>query len=69
VASADASSVAGTPSFFINGKRHHGAYDLGTLTVTVRAARTRRDQAPCCEPSEQLKGGARLGDQHRPPDP
>ena len=39
VASADASGVAGTPSFFINGKRHTGAYDVGTLTRAVKAAR------------------------------
>jgi protein-disulfide isomerase len=30
--------VAGTPSFFINGKRHEGAYDVQTLTAAVRAA-------------------------------
>ncbi|MGH2925947.1 MAG: Na+/H+ antiporter NhaA [Solirubrobacterales bacterium] len=41
VASADASGVAGTPSFFINGRRHNGAYDAVTLTRAVRAARTR----------------------------
>jgi Na+/H+ antiporter NhaA len=41
VASADASGVSGTPSFFINGRRHHGAYDIETLTAAVRAARTR----------------------------
>jgi protein-disulfide isomerase len=41
VASADASGVAGTPSFFINGKRHHGAYDVATLTSAVHAARGR----------------------------
>jgi hypothetical protein len=41
VASADASGVAGTPSFFINGKRHHGSYDVVTLTSAVRAARSR----------------------------
>jgi protein-disulfide isomerase len=41
VASADASGVAGTPSFFINGRRHRGAYDVDTLTTTVRAARGR----------------------------
>jgi protein-disulfide isomerase len=41
VASADSSGVAGTPSFFINGRRHQGAYDLETLTAAVRAARTR----------------------------
>ena len=38
VASADVSGVAGTPSFFINGKRHEGAYDVQTLTAAVRAA-------------------------------
>jgi Na+/H+ antiporter NhaA len=41
VGSADASGVAGTPSFFINGRRHHGAYDVATLTAAVRAARAR----------------------------
>jgi protein-disulfide isomerase len=41
VASADASGVAGTPSFFINGRRHDGAYDVATLTAAVRSARTR----------------------------
>ncbi len=41
VASADASGVSGTPTFFINGRRHQGAYDLGTLKASVRAARTR----------------------------
>ncbi|MGW7530545.1 Na+/H+ antiporter NhaA [Streptomyces sp. NPDC054783] len=41
VESADLSSVAGTPTFFINGRRHHGAYDLTSLTAAVRAARER----------------------------
>lgn len=41
VATADASGVAGTPTFFINGRRHHGAYDLASLTSAVRAARVR----------------------------
>ena len=39
VASADASGVAGTPSFFINGRRHQGAYDIETLSSAVRRAR------------------------------
>lgn len=39
VASADASGVSGTPSFFINGRRHHGAYDIDALTNAVAAAR------------------------------
>ena len=37
-ASGDRSGVAGTPTFFINGRRHHGAYDLATLTAAVRLA-------------------------------
>ena len=41
VASADASGVSGTPTFFINGRRHQGAYDIDTLTAAVRAARNR----------------------------
>ncbi len=41
VASADASGVSGTPTFFVNGRRHQGAYDLDTLTAIVRSARTR----------------------------
>jgi Na+/H+ antiporter NhaA len=44
VGSADASGVAGTPSFFINGRRHQGAYDVATLTSAVRSAQ-RREQA------------------------
>jgi protein-disulfide isomerase len=41
VSSADASEVAGTPTFFINGRRHYGAYDAGALTAAVRAANVR----------------------------
>ncbi|HEY1690253.1 MAG TPA: Na+/H+ antiporter NhaA [Solirubrobacteraceae bacterium] len=41
VAGADASGVSGTPSFFVNGRRHHGAYDLQSLTDAVRHARVR----------------------------
>jgi protein-disulfide isomerase len=41
VASADASGVVGTPTFFINGKRHQGAYDTATLANEVRRARWR----------------------------
>jgi len=39
--SADVSGVTGTPTFFINGRRHHGAYDIDTLSAAVRAARAR----------------------------
>jgi protein-disulfide isomerase len=39
--SADLSGVSGTPTFFINGRRHYGAYDIDTLTKAVRTARAR----------------------------
>jgi Na+/H+ antiporter NhaA len=38
---ADLSGVSGTPSFFINGRRHNGAYDLAALEDAVRLARVR----------------------------
>jgi protein-disulfide isomerase len=46
VASADASGVAGTPSFFINGRRHQGAYDVDALRRAVWIARTRAGLLP-----------------------
>jgi Na+/H+ antiporter NhaA len=39
--SADLSSVSGTPTFFVNGIRHYGAYDIATLTAAVKAAAAR----------------------------
>jgi len=41
VDSADLSGVSGTPTFFINERRHHGAYDIGTLSAAVKTARAR----------------------------
>jgi Na+/H+ antiporter NhaA len=41
VDSADISAVSGTPTFFINGLRHYGAYDIATLSAAVKAARAR----------------------------
>jgi Na+/H+ antiporter NhaA len=41
VESADLSGVSGTPTFFINGQRHYGAYDIETLTKAVKTARAR----------------------------
>ena len=38
---ADLSGVSGTPTFFINGIRQYGAYDIATLSAAVRAARVR----------------------------
>ena len=41
VDSADLSGVTGTPTFFVNDKRHYGAYDIDALTEAVRSARAR----------------------------
>jgi Na+/H+ antiporter NhaA len=41
VDSADLSGVSGTPTFFVNGRRHYGAYDMATLSTAVRAAGAR----------------------------
>jgi Na+/H+ antiporter NhaA len=41
VDSADLSGVSGTPTFFVNGRRHYGAYDIATLVAAVRAAGAR----------------------------
>jgi Na+/H+ antiporter NhaA len=38
---ADLSGVSGTPTFFVNGLRHQGAYDAVTLAEAVRTARKR----------------------------
>lgn len=39
VDSADLSSVSGTPTFFVNGRRHIGAYDITDLTAAIKTAR------------------------------
>jgi predicted DsbA family dithiol-disulfide isomerase len=39
VDSADLSGVSGTPTFFINGRRHYGSYDIDALTAAVRTAK------------------------------
>jgi len=46
VDSADLSGVSGTPTFFLNGRRHHGAYDIQTLSDAVRLARATASMKP-----------------------
>jgi Na+/H+ antiporter NhaA len=41
VESADTSGVSGTPTFFVNGQRHYGAYDVETLKQAIKVARAR----------------------------
>ena len=49
VVSADESGAVGTPTFFVNGRRHQGAFDLKSLTaamnsVLAESARSARSQ-------------------------
>jgi protein-disulfide isomerase len=39
--SADLSGVSGTPTFFVNGMRHYGAYDIENLSKAVKLALAR----------------------------
>jgi Na+/H+ antiporter NhaA len=41
VDSADLSGVSGTPTFFVNDRRHYGVYDINALSSEVRSARAR----------------------------
>ena len=41
VESADISGVSGTPTFFVNGRRHYGAFDVASLTQAIATARDR----------------------------
>ncbi len=45
VESADLSGVSGTPTFFVNGVRHFGAYDVESLKAAVHTARVRANIA------------------------
>jgi predicted DsbA family dithiol-disulfide isomerase len=51
IESADLSGVSGTPTFFINGRRHYGAYDTATLSAAVRTAHQRAVTAAAGRPS------------------
>jgi Na+/H+ antiporter NhaA len=44
--SASRSGVGGTPTFFINGQRHYGAYDIDTLIKAVKTAKARVADRP-----------------------
>ena len=46
VDAADMSGVTGTPTFFINERKHDGAYDRETLSAAVRGAGARATIAP-----------------------
>jgi protein-disulfide isomerase len=65
VASADTSGVAGTPSFFINGRRHEGAYDVDTLSTAVRSARARARLKERAGPPAALAHGPQIPSRRR----
>ncbi len=46
VESADISGVSGTPTFFVNGRRHYGAFDTASLTAAIATARDRARVGP-----------------------
>ena len=51
VESADLSGVSGTPTFFVNGRRHYGAFDAASLTQAI-ADRSR----PGADPGLVVRG-------------
>ena len=66
VDSADLSDVSGTPTFFVNGKRHHGADDISTLSDAVRAARARALITSRAQPRRVLISSPALARSGRP---
>jgi Na+/H+ antiporter NhaA len=56
--SAGSSGVAGTPTFFINGRRQYGAYDIDTLSAAVKTAKT---QAKLDVPDRPRAGRRQVG--------
>jgi Na+/H+ antiporter NhaA len=58
VDSADASGVTGTPTFFVNDRRHHGAYDIEALSAAVReaGARSQMEKGPAPRPGGRDAG-------------
>ena len=56
VESADLSGVSGTPTFFVNGLRQYGAYDVATLGAAVRGGAVRR----CGRPADFTRRRPRL---------
>jgi predicted DsbA family dithiol-disulfide isomerase len=64
VESAELSGVSGTPTFFVNGRRHYGAYDIASLRKAVAIARARVEVA-ARRPSGRSSGGPAMTSLHR----
>jgi protein-disulfide isomerase len=66
VESADLSGASGTPTFFINGQRHYGAFDLITLSAAITTARAEAaigSVPPRTRPKRPWLGRTRIPDQ------
>ena len=60
VQSADISGVSGTPTFFVNGRRHQGVYDIDALTEAIRRAKVAAvAEAKAAEAKKQAKEAAK----------
>jgi Na+/H+ antiporter NhaA len=60
VQSADISGVSGTPTFFINGRRHQGVYDIDALTKAIQRAKVLADaEAKALADKKRAKDEAR----------
>jgi protein-disulfide isomerase len=59
--SADLSNVSGTPTFFVNGKRHYGAYDIDSLKKAVKLAKARALISACFGPRMWSRSGSTAG--------
>ena len=65
IESADVSGANGTPTFFVNGQRHYGAYDIASLKSAVKEAKAqahlaklrKQKQADDRTPAEQAPVG------------
>jgi protein-disulfide isomerase len=53
---ADMNGVSGTPTFFINGGRYYGPYDIAALSAEVRAARARATLRPLSRATDHPAG-------------
>ena len=55
VSSADASGVSGTPTFFVNGRRHDGVYDVAALSSEIKGALARSRAAARAESEREAQ--------------
>ena len=58
VEGADLSGVSGTPTFFINGVRHYGRYDIVSLSAAVRTAEAHGRLQSLERARDSTRGGA-----------